>query len=159
MSGLKISLLKLSFRTLEHAELSTESSQYLFYTTKNVETFKCDLYTFTFMSGRKFVNLTGCTNFKSVVHAISLFKQYANINKIFELRIDTMSATISRNSAMRRPSASKFVEITHQKFPGIVYKSRVSKHGCTFFPKKIMFFGLKSLENIISVFDPLFPNE
>ena len=111
------------------------------------------------MSNRKFVNLTGCSSLDSVNRALILFKRYANVEKISELRINTMSATISRDNAMRKPDPANFIEITHQKFPGIVYKSRKEKFGCTFFPRKIMFFGLKSLEHIISNFSPLFPNK
>ena len=157
-----IILAKLSFRINEHPRLTAESRDYLYYTTKNIEILKIESFTYSFMSNRKFVNLTGCTNFDSVLKAIVIFKYYTGISKMFDFKINTLSTTLRRTEKMQRPSYENFYEITYQRFPGVVYKARETKYGkygCTFFPKNIVFFGLKSLENLKSKFSPLFPDE
>ena len=162
VAGIRKTLVKLSFEIKESPNLITNSEEYLFYTTKNIEILKISVFTFSFMSNRSFVNLTGCSNFKSVVKAIKLFRHYTGIKKIFKLKINTMSASTSRSDKMKKPSAENFYEITYQRFPGVVYKARDfknGKYGCIFFSKNIVFFGLKSLEGIRSKFRPLFPHE
>lgn len=152
--------MKLSFNLREKPQLSTESDKYLFYSTKNIEILKIDVFTFSFMSNRTFVNLTGCRNFSSVIKAIDLFRHYTAIDKVHNLKINTMSATILRTDKMKKPSLENFYEITYQRFPGVVYKARdikEGKYGCIIFPKNIVFFGLKSLDSIRSKFSPLFP--
>ena len=114
------------------------------------------------MSDRKYVNLTGCTDFDSVVNAINIFKFYTGIAEFFDLKINTLSAALCRSDKMQSPSSENFYEITYQRFPGVVYKVRQTKngkYGCTFFPRNIVFFGLKSLENIKTKFSPFFPDE
>lgn len=157
-----MTLSKLCFKIAGTPTLREDSEEYLFYSVKNIEILKVDIYTFSFMAKYSFVNLTGCTSYDSVVHAINLFKHFTGINEIFNLKINTMSATMSRSREMSRPSVEKFYEIKYQRFPGVVYKVRDTKngkYGCTFFARNIVFFGIKSFRNIKSDFSSLFPNE
>lgn len=160
--GLQKILVKMSFEIKEKPCLSTSSDKYLFYTTRNVEILKIDMFTFSFMANRTFVNLTGCKDSSSAARAIQLFRYYTNISEIHNLKINTMSAKISRSFRMQRPNPENFYEITYQRFPGVCYKARNTKngkYGCIFFSRNIVFFGLKSLEDIRSKFDPLFSDE
>ena len=43
------------------------------------------------MAKYSFANLTGCTSYDSVVHAINLFKHFTGINEIFNLKIFLLS--------------------------------------------------------------------
>ena len=128
----------------------------LFYQTKNVEIFKCGNYTFSFMSKRRFVNLTGCKTYQDIIKAITLFKIYTNVFRIYNLKIDTMLAVYHPICEILEPPSDRFYKLIKPKFPGIIYRHKTSKRGCTVFPSSIVFWGFKSTKELMSTFNHVF---
>jgi hypothetical protein len=101
------------------------------------------------MSERKFVNLTGCKTYQDLIKAISLFK-------IYNLKIDTMIAVYYPTCEILEPPSDRFYKLVKPKFPGIIYRHKTSKSGCTVFPKSIVFWGFKSTKELMSTFNHAF---
>ena len=108
------------------------------------------------MSNRKFINLTGCKTFDDIIEALSLFKVYTNVFGIYNLKIDTMIAVYRPLCKIPEPPNVKFYKLVKPKFPGIIYRHKTSKRGCTVFPKCILFWGFKCARELLTTFDYAF---
>ena len=105
------------------------------------------------MSNRKFINLTGCKNFQDIIKAICLFKIYTNVFNIYRLKIDTMIAVYRPRQNLLEPPHEHFYKLVKPKFPGIIFRHKKSKRGCTICPKCLVCWGFKSKKKFMNTFN------
>ena len=51
------------------------------------------------------------------------------------------------------PPDQYFYKLIKPKFPGIIFRHKTSRRGCTLFPKCVVFWGFKSKQEFMSTFD------
>lgn len=112
---------------------------------------KVNIFTFTIMHD-KFVNLTGAKSYNDILKAINLFKEHSKISRIFNFKIDSISA-VECNSNLKFEDFlgnDDFTLKVHPRFGGKTVRSKKYRVAVNIFEssRKCVFMGLKCLDQV-----------
>ena len=144
---------KLSFKLLSPAVLDHRKiDEYELTKVRNIEIIKCCNFTFSFMSNRKFVNLTSCKTYTDIVVAINAFLCCVNnVQIIHSIKIDSISYLLFSKfyPLDAYVGNEQFFIKTHPRFKGVTVKHKSTNVISNIFKShKMVFMGLKSLEQL-----------